>query len=73
MKNLTTKHINSPEGVTALMESMWLRHQLGMPQHPNNVFYVELPPLTDEEKTKYGCNHQITPEDEDDEIYYCPI
>lgn len=44
--------ISSPEGVNILMESMWLRHKLGKPQRKNNVFMVELPPLTEEEKQK---------------------
>lgn len=48
MKNLTIKRINSPEGVTALMESIWLRHKLGMPQRNDNIFIVDLPAATEE-------------------------
>lgn len=38
------KTIKSPEGVSLLMENMWLRRRAGMQQHPSNVFMVELPP-----------------------------
>lgn len=44
------KRIQSPEGVALLMENMWLRHKAGMNQRPDNVFFVEFPPLTEEEK-----------------------
>ncbi len=38
------KTIKSPEGVSLLMENMWLS------QRPSNLFTVELPSLTEEEK-----------------------
>lgn len=44
------KKIQTPEGVALLMENMWLRHNAGMKQRPDNVFFVEFPPLTEEEK-----------------------
>lgn len=44
------KSIQSPEGVTLLMENLWLRHIAGMKRHPCNVYIVELPPLTEEEQ-----------------------
>ncbi|MDE6051446.1 MAG: hypothetical protein K2G08_07150 [Paramuribaculum sp.] len=44
------KHINAPEGVSLLMEHLWLRHRRGFKQRPNNIFIVDLPPLTEEEK-----------------------
>ena len=43
------KSIHSPEGVSLLMENLWLRHKAGMPQRAGNVFMVELPPPTEEE------------------------
>lgn len=43
------KTINSPEGVSLLMENLWLRHKAGMKQRLCNVFMVELPPPTEEE------------------------
>ena len=46
------KTIQSPDGIALSLESMWLRHNLKLPQPPNNVFIVELPPLTDEDKTE---------------------
>lgn len=50
MDELTDKHHDTPDGVGMLMESLWIRHQLNMPQRKNNVFFIDLPPLTDEEK-----------------------
>lgn len=50
MDELTDMHLDTPDGVGMLMESLWLRHQLNMPQRKNNVFFVDLPPLTEEEK-----------------------
>ena len=41
--------INSPEGVRLLMENIWLRHKTGIGQRLNNVYMVDLPPLTEEE------------------------
>lgn len=46
------KTIQSPDDVAMLMESMWVRHTLKLPQSPNNVFMVDLPPLTDKEKAE---------------------
>ncbi len=51
------KTIKPPEGVSLLMENMRLRHKVGMNQRPCNVFMVEFPPLTEEEKAhSYGGN-----------------
>lgn len=47
---MEAEKIHSPEGVRLLMENVWLRHKVGMEQRRNNVFMVELPPLTEEEK-----------------------
>lgn len=44
------KKIQTPEGVALLMENMWLRHKAGMKQRSDNVFFVDFPPLTEEEK-----------------------
>ena len=44
------KKIQIPEGVALLMENMWLRHKAGMKQRSDNVFFVDFPPLTEEEK-----------------------
>lgn len=43
------KTIHSPEGVSLLMENLWLCHKAGMKQRPSNVYMVELPPPTEEE------------------------
>ena len=44
--------IQSPEGISRLMEDLWLRHIAGLKQPENNVFWVDLPPLTEEEKAE---------------------
>lgn len=44
--------IKSPEEVRKLMEDLWLNHKAGDKAPQNNVFWVELPPLTQEEKAK---------------------
>mgnify|MGYP000002739779 CR=1 FL=1 len=66
MKHLTDKRINSPEGVTALMESIWLRHKLNMAQRPNNVFFVDLPPLSEEEKALIKAENEANNRFDDD-------
>ena len=48
--NNEKKTVKSPEGVTRLMENLWLRHKAGLKQPENNVFWVDFPPLTEEEK-----------------------
>ena len=51
MKNEKNR-IQSPEGVTRLMEELWSRHKAGLKQPENNVFWVDFPPLTEEEKAE---------------------
>lgn len=46
------KTIQSPDGIALLLESMWLRHTLKLPQRADNIFIVDLPPLTDKDKTE---------------------
>ena len=46
------QHIKTPEGVSKLMEELWLRHKTGLKQPENNVFFVDLPPLTEGEKAE---------------------
>lgn len=41
-----------PEGVARLMQNLWLRHKTGLKQLENNVFWVDFPPLTEEEKAE---------------------
>lgn len=65
------KTIQSSEGVSVLMENLWLRHKAGIKQRPNNVYMVELPPPSEEElvearrKAKENCR----PDDEPEELY----
>lgn len=44
------QHVKTPEGVSKLLEELWLRHKAGLKQPENNVFFVDFPPLTEEEK-----------------------
>ena len=41
--------IKSPKEVAKLMEDLWLNHKAGIKAPLNNVFWVELPPLTENE------------------------
>lgn len=70
MSRINSQSIKSPEGVALLMENLWLRHKTGMKQRANNVFMVELPPLTKEEKS--SISHSIIDDvvAEDDENFY---
>lgn len=43
--------VQSPNGVEKLMHEIWLRHKTGLQHTHGNMFMVELPPLTEEEKT----------------------
>ena len=47
---MKSKTIHSPEEVALLMENIWLHHKAGMKQRSDNVFFVDLPPLTEEER-----------------------
>lgn len=46
------QRIKTPEGVSKQMEDLWLRHKAGLTQPKNNVFWVDFPPLTEEEKAE---------------------
>lgn len=65
------KSIHSPEGVSLLMENIWLRHKTGMPQRVGNVFMVELPPATEEElaEARRQTHENASPDDEPEELY----
>lgn len=65
------KSIHSPEGVSLLMENLWLRHKAGMPQRAGNVFMVELPPPTEEElaEARRQTQENASPDDEPEELY----
>lgn len=65
------KTIQSPEGVSLLVENLWLRHKTGMPQCLDNVFMVELPPPTEEElaDAHYKSEENKRPDDEPEELY----
>ncbi len=65
------KTIHSPEGVSLLMENLWLRHKAGMKQRPNNVYMVELPPPTEEELADARCKakENSRPDGDPEELY----
>ena len=48
--NKEKKTIKSPEEVSKMIEDLWQNHKLGNKKPANNVFWVELPPLSEEEK-----------------------
>lgn len=65
------KTIHSPEGVSLLMENLWLRHKAGMKQRPSNVYMVELPPPTEEElaEARRKSKGDNRPDDAPEELY----
>lgn len=65
------KTIQSPEGVSLLMENLWLRHKVGMKQRPSNVYMVELPPPTEEELAEAlrKSKEDSRPHDDPEELY----
>ena len=65
------KTIHSPEGVSLLMENLWLRHKAGMKQRPSNVYMVELPPPTEEElaEARRKAKENSRPVDEPEDLY----
>ena len=65
------KTIQSPDGVTLLMENLWLRHKSGMQQRPDNIFMVELPPPSEEElaEARQKTQENTRQEDEPEELY----
>lgn len=68
--NIDAQSIKSPEGVALLMDNLRLRHKTGMKQCANNVFMVELPPLTEEEKSFIRLSIIDDAVAEDDENFY---
>ena len=46
------QYIKAPDGISKLMEELWLRHKTGLKQPGNNVFWVDFPPLTEEERAE---------------------
>lgn len=65
------KTIQSPDGLTLLMENLWLRHKAGMKQRPSNIYMVELPLPTEEElaDARREANESERPNDEQDDLY----
>lgn len=64
--------IKSPEGVAKLMKDLWINHKAGTKLQGNNVFWVELPPTTQEElkiaRKKYGENNNLEESDNEDDF-----
>lgn len=65
------KTIQSPDGLTLLMENLWLRHKAGIKQRPDNIFMVELPPPSEEElaEARQKTQENTRQEDEPEELY----
>ena len=65
------KTIQSPEGVSLLMENLWLRHKAGMKQRPSNVYMVELPLPTEEElaEARQKTQDDSRSDDEPEDLY----
>lgn len=65
------KSIHSPEGVSLLMENLWLRHKAGLKQCSSNVYMVELPPPTEEElaEAQRKAIENSRPDDDPEELY----
>lgn len=65
-------NIQSPDGVSMLMENLWLRRKAGLKQRPCQVFMVELPPPTVQElvEARRPKNQDIRLQDEDDAVEY---
>lgn len=42
--------IQAPEGVAALMRKLWEKNQRGETLNRGNVFFVDLPPVSEEER-----------------------
>ena len=40
------------EGISKLAVDLWIRHNAGLKLPENNVFWVDFPPLTEEEKAE---------------------
>ena len=54
--NNEKKTIKSPEEVVKLIEDLWLNHKAGNKVLQNNVLWVELPLLSEEEKASIRAN-----------------
>lgn len=65
------KTIQSPDGVSLLMENLWLRHKAGIKQRPGNVYMVEFPPPTEEElaEARRKAKDDSRPDDDPEELY----
>lgn len=65
------QRIQAPEGVSALMRELWETHQRGEFRKGCNVFFVDLPPLTEEESRQLRVDGTIADIDPAEEG--CPI
>ena len=57
--------IKSPEEIRKLMEDLWLNHKAGNSLPKNNVFWVDLPPLTEGEKIEVEASKKQDDQPED--------
>ncbi|MDE5836972.1 MAG: hypothetical protein K2H50_08200 [Paramuribaculum sp.] len=71
MKTIKSKTLQSPEGVALLLENMWLRYKAGMKQRSDNVFFIDFPPLTEEEREEIRRKDDLSqrPDDTQEELF----
>ena len=53
---MEVERIQAPEGVRKLMEELWLKHQQGEISGGGNIYWVDLPEPTEEEKRIMAAN-----------------
>ena len=53
---MEVERIQAPEGVRKLMQELWLKHQPGETSGGGNIYWVDLPEPTEEEKRIMAAN-----------------
>ena len=52
------QRVRTPDGVSKLLEELWMRHKAGLKQPENNVYWVDFPPLTEEEQNEINAREE---------------
>ncbi len=63
------KTLHSPDGIAQLMENLWLRHSAGLQRMADNIYMVDLPPLTEEEQARLREDSDNTPDYSQEELF----
>ena len=53
------QRVRTPDGVSKLLEELWMRHKAGLKQPKNNVYWVDFPPLTEEEQNEINAREEV--------------